>query len=232
MPRHVLDRNAVRQNVEHFTLTIILSLPWKSWDADNRPRQHRWSRINPKKTSRRDWRRATVMSTESWSVAQTAARKLHPSCSKCHQKVEGGRKLIVHNINKQSQGSGQKRQPRGWEETEESPATSLIQYPHVQVHCCFTSTETVRTIRDGEPRKAEVTFTDTAPELWLHGSALWGSPSDNRHGWLGLRTPLPTLKRLQARLRRAAPSKDDTHSNALAQPVATTALYRVALRQR
>ena len=26
MPRHVLDRNAVRQNVEHFTLTIILYL--------------------------------------------------------------------------------------------------------------------------------------------------------------------------------------------------------------
>ena len=34
------------------------------------------------------------------------------------------------------------------------------------VQCCFTSTETVRTIRDGEPRTFTSTFTDTAPELW------------------------------------------------------------------
>ena len=30
--------------------------------------------------------------------------------------------------------------------------------------CWFTSTETVRTIRDGGPRSATSTFTDTAPE--------------------------------------------------------------------
>ena len=36
----------------------------------------------------------------------------------------------------------------------------------VQVQCCFSSTETIRTIRDGEPRTAPSTFTDTAPELW------------------------------------------------------------------
>ena len=29
----------------------------------------------------------------------------------------------------------------------------------VQVQCCFTSTETVRTIKDGEPRTATSTFT-------------------------------------------------------------------------
>ena len=29
----------------------------------------------------------------------------------------------------------------------------------VQVQCCFTSTETTRTIRDGEPRTATLTFT-------------------------------------------------------------------------
>ena len=30
---------------------------------------------------------------------------------------------------------------------------------HNQVQCCFTSTETIRTIRDGEPRTATSTFT-------------------------------------------------------------------------
>ena len=35
----------------------------------------------------------------------------------------------------------------------------------VQVQCCFTSTETIRTIRDGGPRTATSTFSDTAPEL-------------------------------------------------------------------
>ena len=34
----------------------------------------------------------------------------------------------------------------------------------VQVQRCFTSTETIRTIRDGEPRMATSTF-HTAPEL-------------------------------------------------------------------
>ena len=29
----------------------------------------------------------------------------------------------------------------------------------VQVHCCFTSTETIRSVRDGEPRTATSTFT-------------------------------------------------------------------------
>ena len=35
----------------------------------------------------------------------------------------------------------------------------------VQAHCCFTSTEIIRTVRDEEPRTATSTFTETAPEL-------------------------------------------------------------------
>ena len=36
------------------------------------------------------------------------------------------------------------------------------------VQCCFTSTETVPTIRDGEPRTPTSTFTRTIPELWVN----------------------------------------------------------------
>ena len=32
-------------------------------------------------------------------------------------------------------------------------------YSSLRVQCCFTSTETIRTIRDGEPRTATSTFT-------------------------------------------------------------------------
>ena len=35
----------------------------------------------------------------------------------------------------------------------------------VQVQCCFASTETIRTIRDGEARTATSTFSHTVPEL-------------------------------------------------------------------
>ena len=35
----------------------------------------------------------------------------------------------------------------------------------VQVQCCFTSTQAVRTIRDGDPRTATLTFTRA---LWRH----------------------------------------------------------------
>ena len=36
---------------------------------------------------------------------------------------------------------------------------SIIQQEQVQVQCCFTSTETVGTIRDGEPGTATSAFT-------------------------------------------------------------------------
>ena len=35
----------------------------------------------------------------------------------------------------------------------------------VQVQCWFTSIETIRTVRDREPRTATVTFTQLLPEL-------------------------------------------------------------------
>ena len=44
-----------------------------------------------------------------------------------------------------------------WPLTLQSSLPSI--YPQVQVQCCFTSTETVRTIRDGEPRTSTSTFT-------------------------------------------------------------------------
>ena len=37
--------------------------------------------------------------------------------------------------------------------------TVVVVVAVVQVQCCFTSTETVRTIRDGEPRTSTSTFT-------------------------------------------------------------------------
>ena len=42
---------------------------------------------------------------------------------------------------------------------------AVILFPQetVRVQCCFTSTETIRLIRDGKPRTATSTFTDTAP---------------------------------------------------------------------
>ena len=38
---------------------------------------------------------------------------------------------------------------------------------HRQVQCCFTSTETIRTIRDGEPRTATSTFTQLLSSEYL-----------------------------------------------------------------
>ena len=43
--------------------------------------------------------------------------------------------------------------------------TVVVVVAVVQVQCCFTSTETVRTIRDGEPRTATSTFTRA---LWRY----------------------------------------------------------------
>ena len=37
-----------------------------------------------------------------------------------------------------------------------------LEYAPVQVQCCLTSTETVRTVRDEEPRKATSTFTNSS----------------------------------------------------------------------
>ena len=39
---------------------------------------------------------------------------------------------------------------------------------HVQVQCCFTSTETIRTIRDREPRTATSTFTQRMRSMSSH----------------------------------------------------------------
>ena len=41
---------------------------------------------------------------------------------------------------------------------------TLFKFSVVQVQCCFTSTETIRTTRDGEPRIIHLDF-HTAPEL-------------------------------------------------------------------
>ena len=44
-------------------------------------------------------------------------------------------------------------------EEEEEPQDVQEEEEEVQVQCCLTSTETIRTIRDGDPRTATSTFT-------------------------------------------------------------------------
>ena len=52
--------------------------------------------------------------------------------------------------------------PRRWPNR-----TALMQQRPEPVHCCFTSTETIRTIRKAEPRPATSTFTQLLrPEFW------------------------------------------------------------------
>ena len=46
------------------------------------------------------------------------------------------------------------------------------QLPHVQIQCCFTSTETIRTIRDGEIRTATSTSTQLLSSLCFYCSVL------------------------------------------------------------
>ena len=36
-----------------------------------------------------------------------------------------------------------------------------------EVQCCFTSTKTIKTIRDGEPRTATSTFTQLLGSDWM-----------------------------------------------------------------
>ncbi len=43
--------------------------------------------------------------------------------------------------------------------SDSSPNVHIPHMPKVQVQCCFTSTETIRTIGDGEPRMATLIFT-------------------------------------------------------------------------
>ena len=66
--------------------------------------------------------------------------------------------LYVHRSHKDHFRDGEPR-------TATATFTQLQTSDTEQVQCCFTSTETIRTIRDGEPRTATSTFTDTAPEL-------------------------------------------------------------------
>ena len=46
-------------------------------------------------------------------------------------------------------------------DAEVQPSITIHDWPRrrVRVQCCFTSTETIRTIREGEPRTATSTFT-------------------------------------------------------------------------
>ena len=63
-------------------------------------------------------------------------------------------------------GTGSPRRPPRLSHTQ--PLSSDTE----QVQCYFTATETIRTIRDGEPKTATSTFTYTAPELWHWASSV------------------------------------------------------------
>ena len=64
------------------------------------------------------------------------------------------------------------QKPRGLLGTATSTFTQLLRAGHfsslqfTSVQCRFTSTETIRTIRDGEPRTATSTFTQLLSSLW------------------------------------------------------------------
>ena len=64
--------------------------------------------------------------------------------------------------------------------TEEKINTSAV-----QVQCCFTSTETMRLIRDGEPRTATSTFTQLLSSDPVSSSVLLYVHRDSTdyHGW-------------------------------------------------
>ena len=61
----------------------------------------------------------------------------------------------------------------------------MLAFTSTYVQCCFTSTETIRLIRDGEPRTATSTFTQLLSSKYVHRNLIRFMRDGRGRGELG-----------------------------------------------